>query len=186
MRKRAAFTLIEIIIVVGLLMLLLTYGFLAYLRTHRRQVVENAARETMVFLNTLQNNASVGNRGAGLCNNATPIENPLYSWQAKVSNESAVGKAQAIVVCKNASAGSTEESFTLPKGLTYVYNGQFAKITYSAVFGNATIEGLINNQIIVTDGNYGYRFTINTTGTLSNGCFCQDPNCNPTTDNEAC
>ena len=66
MRKNA-FTLIEMLVVVSIIMLTATFSFVSYFRLQDRQLVENTAKEIINHLREVQNRARQGDRGTGDC-----------------------------------------------------------------------------------------------------------------------
>ena len=63
--KKAGYSLIEVLAVVAIVVFLLTVGLVNYLKVRDRQRLENAARELIVYFNSIAQKARLGNRGGG-------------------------------------------------------------------------------------------------------------------------
>ena len=61
--KKPAFTLIEMLVVIAIVVLTSGFGFVSYFRLHDRQRVENAAKEVVTYLRGIQSKARNGDRG---------------------------------------------------------------------------------------------------------------------------
>lgn len=63
--KKAGYSLMEVLAVVAIVVFLLTVGLVNYLKVRDRQRLENAARELIVYFNSIAQKARLGNRGGG-------------------------------------------------------------------------------------------------------------------------
>lgn len=63
--KKAGYSLMEVLAVVAIVVFLLTVGLVNYLKVRDRQRLENAARELIVYFNSMAQKARLGNRGGG-------------------------------------------------------------------------------------------------------------------------
>ena len=189
---KRAFTLIELLVVIAIFALTLTFGFMSYFRFSQRQTVENSAKEVITFMRTLQNNANAGNRGTtGVCKNNQPLEWPLQEWQAMFTDS----KITASVVCQQTGATTAntivQESYQLPNGLYFINSLNISSHTlplfsFKSVFRGVTWSGqgttTTQFRIIISDGDYGYHFIITDKGGITDGCFCEQANCNSAND----
>ena len=164
--KKAGYSLMEVLAVVAIVVFLLTVGLVNYLKVRDRQRLENAARELIVYFNSIAQKARLGNRGGGdeTCSKVNPgsAENiatgncKLSHWQiaglppTDSGNTSSKLEPKVYFYSKKDRDGANEEEtnkthhFTLPQdvGLSiYNENG-----------GNTLVFDSLYGLIYVKDG----------------------------------
>ena len=65
--KRSGFTLVEMLVVLGLIGITSTFGIMSYIRLQERQRVENTAKDIITYLRGIESKARNGDRGTGNC-----------------------------------------------------------------------------------------------------------------------
>jgi prepilin-type N-terminal cleavage/methylation domain-containing protein len=180
MSKRA-FTLIELMVVVALIMILCSISFMNYISFRDRQKVENTAKQIITHLRNIQTYARVGARGTGDCN--TTVQDVadgtsrLTKWETKLSNQDLISKAHC-------SSGESEPvTYNLPTDISlkllHPDDSNLNRITFESVFGRIYLNDdptLNNAKFIVYNETTAYQFSLDN-GNLTVGCFC------PTRDN---
>lgn len=185
MQRQAAFTLVEILVVVALISLLTAYGFTTYGRFSEKIAVENAAKELITFIRTTQMRSRNGDRGTGSCRqDVTKIadgSSKLNGWKVKFTAQGATSNP----VCNNSDGTGGYQTKEFEKNVkVYCCHGATASSTCSnqylytkSVFGDTwynrtTASADAKNHIFVTgDGTYYYRFVL-ANGSISNGRYC--------------
>ncbi len=174
--SKKGFTLIEMLVVISIIMLTVGFGFVNFFNFRSRQLVENTAREIVVFLRQAQNNAKLGDRGegGGCTKNPTAIAEKtgnykLDSWQVDLS----ANQIEAKAIC--GSANSNPKVYSLPEGVTLSPSG---KINFSSLFGRTSLTGIANDQIRISDGQYSFQFFLEAGGAISDVCACTNLSCN--------
>ena len=188
MIKKSAFTLVEMLVVVGILLLTFTFGLINFFNYRQRLELENAVAQVQSALQQAQSYARLGNRGAPktTCNPTDAVEVKLNYWQVSLDNNSE-GRGEIILnpVCvlditarPEVEVPGETTTFLLPKGFSFT--GSYS-LKFISVFGNVKIEtpAPTNSQvkIIVKDTENGYRFFLNEGGGLSSGCYCTNNSC---------
>ena len=84
LRVRAGFTLVELLVVVGIISVVTGFGVASYNRFNDKQKVEQAAKELVSNLRFLQSNAISGIKsfGSGSCTVGTTLD----GWYADITN----------------------------------------------------------------------------------------------------
>lgn len=131
--KKAGYSLMEVLAVVAIVVFLLTVGLVNYLKVRDRQRLENAARELIVYFNSMAQKARLGNRGGGggVCSSADEAiiakgECKLSHWQIAGLKQTGSGNTSKLepkvyFYSKKDRDGANEEEtnkthhFTLPQ-----------------------------------------------------------------------
>lgn len=169
--KKDAFTLIEILVVIAIIMLTMSFGLISFFRFQDRQKVENTAKEVITYLRRIQGYAKNGNRGQGSCNVEARLiaagDKPLENWTTTFTENELRSRPYCGVY-------GNFDYFRLPTNLKFVPTA--GNIVFHSLFGN-TVSNVTNNRIIVHDGTNYYKFHIYR-GAITNGCWCEGANCN--------
>jgi prepilin-type N-terminal cleavage/methylation domain-containing protein len=184
MSKRA-FTLIELMVVVALIMVLCSMGFMNYISFRDRQKVENTAKQIITHLRNIQTYARVGARGTGSCNPSDIAQQVadgnyrLSRWETGISSEKLTSRAH----CSPPESQSDDVTYYLPTDISLSFlhpdGSDLNKITFESVFGRIYLNDdptLNNAKFIVYNETTAYQFSLDN-GNLTVGCFC------PTRDN---
>jgi prepilin-type N-terminal cleavage/methylation domain-containing protein len=175
MSKRA-FTLIELMVVVALIMLLCSMGFMNYISFRDRQKVENTAKQIITHLRNIQTYARAGARGTGDCNTSVQEVadgiSRLTKWETELSNQNLISKAYC-------SSGESEPvTYNLPSDISLKFlhpdGSNLNKITFESVFGRIYLNddpNLNNAKFIIYNETTAYQFSLDN-GNLTVGCFC--------------
>ena len=84
--KKAGYSLMEVLAVVAIVVFLLTVGLVNYLKVRDRQRLENAARELIVYFNSMAQKARLGNRGGGTIGCSSADEATIAKGECKLSH----------------------------------------------------------------------------------------------------
>lgn len=196
--KKNAFSLIEILVVVAIMMITMSFGLANFFNLQDRQEVENTAKEIIVYLRGIQNYAKTGNRGGGNCGRVTNAEIaagnlPLKGWMTKfetqkINSYSMCGECRVLGPTSICEYG-IPNVFSLPANVFLVTDrtsmggggggggrprsgGSLTRpdngIFFPSLFSDFN-SGI--KYVIVHNNKYYYRFNIDR-GTITNGCLC--------------
>lgn len=192
-KRYPAFTLVEMLVVIGIMALMFTFGFVNFFQYRERLEIENAASKLQVFINQVQTYARNGNRGAKgtACN---PNSGNLYdvslkSWTMEINPSAKTFTAYptctvsgAATSGKNTTAAIT---FTLPENLTLTIRSidnfyTTVTINFASVYGGVTFDHSLDSlELIIGEPDSSqpyYHFWLKSSGVVTTGCFCNDPN----------
>lgn len=199
--KRAAYSLMEVLAVIAIVVFLLTVGLVNYLKVRDRQQLENAARELIVYLNSIAQKARLGNRGGsgsgcGQLDKTQIAEGrcKLSHWQIEISDNVAKLEPQVYFYNNKDRVNTTKEEvnqthhFTLPQHMSLSIGEGKKWLVFDSLYGliytkeNET-ETVVEKEktnisrstahFILTDGDLYYVFLLEN-GTFTHGCFCQN------------
>lgn len=202
--KKAGYSLIEVLAVVAIVVFLLTVGLVNYLKVRDRQRLENAARELIVYFNSMAQKARLGNRGGGdgdcsLADEATIAKGKckLSHWQITLASHGNTSKLEPKVYFYNQrdytdAAGekvNETHNFTLPQdvGLSIHNENGGNTLVFDSLYGLIYVknESDVVEERKKTDSKHANAHFILTdgdlyyvflleNGTFTHGCFCQN------------
>ena len=202
--KKAGYSLMEVLAVVAIVVFLLTVGLVNYLKVRDRQRLENAARELIVYFNSMAQKARLGNRGGGVgtCSKVDPgsAENiatgncKLSHWQIAGLKPTAGGvselKPQVFFYDKQEAARGEQahetHNFTLPQDVTLhtvskdvlvfdsLYGLIYVKDGLAAVGEKHKADFEHANERFILTDGDLYYVFLLENGTFTHGCFCQN------------
>ncbi len=206
-KKKSAFTLIEMLIVVAIVGLMFGVGIAQFFNYRDRQTLEQTAANLQSFINQAKNYAKTGYRGTaspcGIQNTAQGnLSIKLQSWQ--ITYDKASRTFTSFPTCTKKNSPEQPDSQDIPQEPNYNASLKFilpeaftaevttftptigsnnAIINFNSVFGNAQIAGDSNKlKIVLKDAKGGddgiaYQFFVSTGGIISDGCLCVTDNC---------
>lgn len=197
MRKKspAAYTLVELLIVVSIIVMFTTITMVNYFNFRERQMLANTAAELTVYFRSLAQKAQAGDRGAagGSCYDSSNIakgEKKLREWVAgELNNVTPKGVIKSSVYCYDKSdkdfahKSDGNYSYTMPPLVSLESEANF--LAFDALLGKIYTK---DNQadyvepkqrydkqsayFILTNDRYYYVFFLKN-GTFTKGCFCK-------------
>ena len=199
MRKKspAAYTLVELLIVVSIIVMFTTITMVNYFNFRERQMLANTAAELTVYFRSLAQKAQAGDRGAtgGSCYDSTSSNiakgsKKLREWVAgELKNVTPKGVIKSSVYCydKNDKDSAVESdgnyAYTMPPLVSLESDAKF--LAFDALLGKIYTK---DNQadyvkpeqrydkqsayFILTNDRYYYVFFLKN-GTFTKGCFCK-------------
>ena len=207
MKKRTAFTLVEMMVIVAVLGILSTFGFASYSRFAQRLEVENAAKELITFIRQVQGYARNGDRGnnaLGSGCNATVFDiasdnSKLLGWRIDLK----ANEANGYPVCWTSSSprvadetgGKSLDLTTINSSIKFYCSGWstcssstnyffvksiFGDTWYQHEYTKGSIDttGVGNkNKIIVVSDGEFYYRFRLSNGSITNGSFCEKAHC---------
>ncbi len=164
---RPGFTLIEILVVIGIVGLIFSIGMINFFIFREREELEQTAYNLQAFIKTAQNYAKNGNRGYGVCNptsskDAQALLNiQLQSWNMTIPDNSSSTptdpaqtpeplKLQVFPVCTNGQispsspadpAVDQNDILYLPSSYSLHVQPEIAQISFDSVFGQLNFLG---------------------------------------------
>lgn len=181
--KQTAFTLVEMLVVLGIVGLMFGVGIANFFRYRQRQEIEQTAYDVQNFIQKIKTYAKNGNRGGenNICNQEI-LTTKLISWEITYDDNN----NQLIARPKCLYQGITEKEgdpdiFNLPLHYKIANNAtnQFNKIAFQAVFGGIIFADGANTsdsiKVVVQDEEeeMSYQFHITSGGVISSGCWCE-------------
>ncbi|MDR0462887.1 MAG: prepilin-type N-terminal cleavage/methylation domain-containing protein [Pseudomonadales bacterium] len=169
-RDQHGFTLIELMVVIGIIILMAGLAITNYISFAERSAVRAGREETHNFLSDIQNRARMGHRGTGTyCsvdpnNPGTALNNALLRWEVTLDDSTMTAQA----FCTN---GSSQQVIAyLPR---HVQFQEQRTIFFPALYGNPSgnINILTDIPIIrVEHRNGAYSFCLQVTrgGSINN------------------
>jgi type II secretory pathway pseudopilin PulG len=151
MRKQSlAFTLIEMLVVITIMMLMLGGGIAAYINFNENQQLLSAAKQMQTYLRGLQKKSRVGDRPDGCTR--------LYSYTLTVAANSNLVFMQAN--CENGDFDT--DNYTLGGGVTALNE---IEVSFKVLQGGATSQG----NIILVKNTDRYQFQVTPGGEITEG-----------------
>lgn len=187
-----AFTLVEILVVLGIVGLMFGVGMANFFRYRERQEIEQTAYNVQSFIQKIQTYAKNGNRGGeGSDCNRDILNTKLVSWEITYDSNKNQLLARPKCIFQGIETTGPSEALFLP--LNYKINNsanyKFSKISFQAVFGSvifddgATTSEAINLVISDQGEDFAYQFHVTSGGVITSGCWCPNfANC----DNSEC
>ncbi len=181
-KNHPAFTLVEMLVVLGIVGLMFGVGMANFFRYRERQEIEQTAYDVQSFIQKIQTYAKNGNRGGenSICNQDI-LNTKLTAWEITYhsGNNQLIAKPKCLY--QGVDTEGTTDVFNLP--LNYKLS-QFTKITFQAVFGGVIFNDggttSPNINLVVSDQNedFAYQFHVTSGGVITSGCWCPNPdNC---------
>ena len=174
-KKQFGFTLIEIVVAVGLMIILMTVGITAYMRFETRQQLVGTKKEIEAIFHRARNNAKTGKMGN--CSK-------LKAYQVDGVNQTDNFELQMREVCQTTNT-SLATVYTSPDGVKLnqdfslyfrVLSGDVDNVLYRYYDHNGDPIGSpppleTDWTIVVTDGDQSYQFTITRSGEINQGSW---------------
>jgi type II secretory pathway pseudopilin PulG len=124
--RQPAFTLIELMVVVAIIMITCSFGLVGFFRLQDRQLVENTAKEIIAYINQVRSYARNGDRGEGNGCKPNDVAKEVAQGYYKlrywtIEYASGIFKAKARCTTSDNSdaapvnGASSEKTYTLPK-----------------------------------------------------------------------
>lgn len=163
--RQKGFTLIEMIITVSIMLVILGGSIAAFINFNDKQVVQATASEVKQVLKSARTKARVRDNTdqAGGCvlqgykveTNGSSIETKLLCGPGKFS----------------ITEGQNRDTYQVPTGITVTA----MDISFYTLLGSAEVTVPADNIIRINGGSKYYRFEIQGTGEISEGCFVNGP-----------
>lgn len=148
-RHQAGYSLIELLIAIGILTLVVGGGIAAFITFNDRQALVGAAKQMVTYLRSAQSKARVGDTPSG-CDR-------LQAYRVTVTETSNVVLLEA--VCEN--GDFTRNTFLLPQGITHNNDGM---VEFRGLQGGAS--GDSNFDIISAATGQVYRVQVTAGGEI--------------------
>jgi type II secretory pathway pseudopilin PulG len=170
-KRQRAFSLIELMVVVGIMMVVTTIGIASYVNTQDRTSVSNTAKALLVYFRKLQSYAKNGDRGpltpshpCASDRNIAAGEAKLERWQANLTTTTPP-QAKAEIVCYD-QARSRRTTYQVPlsnsnydpSGQKYTYNFPKSgdlKLTAKPTGLESGCSGFIDVGCVLFEGVFG-------------------------------
>jgi type II secretory pathway pseudopilin PulG len=143
------YSLIEMLIAVGILMLLVGGGIAAFLTFNDRQALNGAGKQMVTYLRSAQSKARVGDTPSGC--------DQLNGYRVTVT----AGSTSVLLEAVCTSGNITRNTFLLPTGMT---NVEDAQVQFAVLQGGAT--GDTNFDITSATTDKVYRTQVTTGGEI--------------------
>jgi prepilin-type N-terminal cleavage/methylation domain-containing protein len=182
LRREHGFTLIELMIVIGIIAVIMGLGITNYISFAERNRVRTGAEETQTFLSDIQNRARMGHRGTEACSPTSPtaaLSLPLRSWRVVLSGRTMTARATCGPINAAEPSGlvgttlSSEVVVVLPQNVTFT---DPVTIILPALYNSprTTTGASADQQIRVWDGDVQNRYCFHFTsgGAITIGDWC--------------
>lgn len=149
----AGFTLIELIVAIGLIIILFGGGISAYLRVDRRQSLANVCSEIEQFARAAQKRARVGDKPAA-CNRLRAYRVSRTATGPDLISLQAICDSGTYLI----------ESYSVPTAFTIT---QISAMNFRVLHGGLQETGPISVTARSTSPNYQCQFTVGSGGSVS-------------------
>ncbi len=167
--NNAGFSLIELLVVTGIIIMLVGLGIAGFIRFNERQQVEAAAKRIQTMLRTAQAKAQIREIPTGTCNTLDGYTVRRIATPAQIQLAISCDSNTTIVL----------DSYAIPFGI--VVSNTFDSITFIPLKGGAMIETAVSDgasEVEITVSRTGtaqiFAFNVYASGVISEGGF--EPN----------